>query len=238
MGLEFMNRMMKKLKLVSSISCLLVLAIIISCGPQFQEPFDSEEQLAIDVELIEAYLAKKGYTNYDTLNDDIRILVLNEGAGETIDPGDIISFHYIGIFLNDTIFDTSIAQIAYDQDTTNRVGEIVFEEDEDGIVYDVNGFPVISEITYLSNYSPIYSETRTYGTSKTTHTSSGWYTEQVLSGSIAGYAPAVNYALFNCKIGGSILALLPSSVAYGNSSFAGNLRNEVLMFEIRPVQKR
>ena len=234
-----MNRMMKKLKLVICIACLLVLTIIMSCGPQFEEAFDADEQLAIDIELIENYLAIKGYTDYDTLDNDIRALVLDEGIGEFIEPNDIITFHYLGIFLSDTIFDTSIAEIAFEQDTTSRVGDIVFEYIDDVLSLDMNGLPVISEITYKENYSPIYNSTRTYSNSKTTHTQSGWFTDQLLSsGYISGYAPAVNYALFNCKIGGRSLALIPSYMAYGNNPTYKDLRNKVLMFEIRPVQKR
>ena len=234
-----MNRMLNKLKLIGGISCLIMLMILVACGQQFQEPFDSEEQLEKDIELIEAYLSEKGYLDYDTLDSEIRILVLDEGAGASIEPNDIISYHYVGIFLNDTLFDTSIAKLAYDQDTINSVGDIVFKlDDDDELVYDINGFAKIDTITYATGYSPIYRSSRSYGTSKTTHTSSGWYTEQVLSGTVAGYAPTVNFALFNCKIGGRALALLPSYMAYGNNISAGSLRNKVLMFEIRPVQKR
>jgi hypothetical protein len=242
MCLEAMNRMMNKLKLIGGLSSLIALMWLMACaGPQFEEPFDSEEQLEKDIELIEAYLADKGYTDYDTLDNDIRALVLDEGVGEPIEPNDIISFQYVGIFLNDTIFDTSIAKLAYFQDTINAVGNIVFEyDDDDEIVYDINGFAKIDSITYANNYSPIYFETRAYASSKTTHTTTGWYTEQVLTGTVSGYPPSVNYALFNCNIGGRALAIFPSSQAYGNVRDPNfqRFRNRVIMFEIRPVQKR
>jgi hypothetical protein len=232
--------MWKMMKLTGGIFGLFSLMILMACGPQFEEIFDADEQLAIDIELIEDYIAAKGYTDYDTLDNDLRALVLDVGAGEPIEPLDIISFHYVGIFLNDTIFDTSIKQLAYDQDLANIIDTTYQKNDDGSIKLDDEGNKLVSSINYTPGYFPIYFSTRNYTTTKTTHTTSGWATQQALAGTVAGYPPAVNYALFNCNIGGRALVFLPSGQAYGdnrNPSFK-RFRNRVLMFEIRPVFKR
>ncbi len=239
MRLEKMSSKMRKLKLVVGVVSAIALGGIISCGQQFAEPFDSEEQLAIDVELIEAYLADKGYTDYDTLDGDIRIVVLDEGSGDAIEFNDLVSFHYIGRFLNDTIFDTSIPKLAYDQDTATALKPIYFELDDfDEIVLDKYGFATIDSINYAGNYSPIYSPLRTYSAYKTTHSPGGWAAYQALTGLITGFAPSAVFTLENVNLGGRVVAFMPSSQAYGRFGSGRIAPNTVLAFEFRPVTKR
>ena len=244
MCLELMNKILEKLKLVVVVSSLSALMLIVACSQQFQEPFDAEEQLEIDIDLIEGFISdyrkENGLIDYDTLDREVRALVLEEGNGEAIEPNDIISYHYIGKFLSltDTLFDTSIRQLAYDQDLRNII-DTTFQTNSDGsIKLDSEGNKMVSKINYKEGYVPIFSVNRTYTSAKTTHTSTGWRTEQVLSGTVEGYPLAVNFALFNCRLGGRALAILPSQAAYGRLGSGLIPPNTVIMFEIRPVQKR
>jgi hypothetical protein len=241
MRLEKMSRMMGKMKLLAGVVGVLFLGIIISCGPEYAEPFDSEEQLAIDIELIEAYLAEKGYTEYDTLDGDIRMVILDEGSGDPIEYNDIVSFHFIGRFLNDTIFDTTIKALALEQDVANAI-DTTFQLDDNGNVeIDDEGNPVIDEVEYVQGYVPVYSSSNSYSTLKVTHTPGDWYAEQIYSsGYINGFSPSIVFMLNNLKIQGRLIAYFPSEQAYGDtrSNLLARFRNRVLAFEFRPVTKR
>lgn len=240
-----MGKMMKNGKLGLVVMGLWSLGMTVSCGPEYVEAFDPEKQLAIDIELIEEYLADQGYTEYDTVEGDIRMLVLDEGGGSDIEYSDIVSFHYIGRYLNQRIFDTSIESLALDQDI-NFALDTIFQTLKDDVtpVVDENGLSIIRKIVYEVGYTPVYSKTRDYQPYRVTHTQGGWAANQTYpsgsGGYVSGFAPSVHYALENCRLGGKILAFLPSGQAYGDIRTKGfeNLRNTVLIFEITPIYKR
>ena len=233
-----MNRMMKKLKLASAVSCLIGTAMIISCGPKLVDAVDQEEQFAIDVELIEDYLSKKGYTDYDTLEGGERVLVLDEGTGEEMQFEDIITYHYLGKFLNDTIFDTSLAQAAFDQDTISANSEIEFMDDgEGGYVYDINGLPRLNrQPSYRPGYEPIYSFADVYQPYAVTHTAGGWAAQQ--QSLISGFKNGLVYTLDNTRIGGRAVVIIPSYLAYGITGSGSIPPRTVIMFELRPIKRR
>ncbi|MEQ8472797.1 MAG: FKBP-type peptidyl-prolyl cis-trans isomerase [Marinoscillum sp.] len=76
----------------------------------------TEDQLALDIVKINDYIAKKGYANVDTTSRGVRYVVTNEGNGDTIESGDIVSLHYTGRFTDDVLFDTSIDTVAINND--------------------------------------------------------------------------------------------------------------------------
>lgn len=239
MCLEIMNSMLKKLKLVVGVSCLMALMIFVACGPKFTDPIDPEEQLAIDIELIEEYLQSKNITEYDTLEGGERVYILSEGSGASLEYNDIVSYNYVGRMLNDTIFDTSIAQLAYDQDVISATSEIILAEDEMGeILYDVNGLARFAKLpSFRPGYSPIYTGSL-YQPYVATHSQGGWAIQQLAL--INGFKNGLKYAFENLKIGGNSIVIMPSYLGYGNTTNPAyaDFRNKVLIFEMRPVYKR
>lgn len=231
------QNMKNSIKGILAVGAVAILIGLTDCGQPIVDPFDPEEQYAIDEEIIEAYLADKGYTDYDTLDSGVRVVILDEGDGEAIEYDDNISYHYYGSFTNDTLFDASVALPLFQQDTSAAIGDVVFEtDDDDELVLDVNGLPRIETIEYREGYLTAYNRTRVYQPSITTHTEGGWFIQT--SGFIQGFKDGVHYTLENVNINGQTLLLLPSSLAYGNSPNAGVLRNQVLLFELHPVDKK
>lgn len=74
------------------------------------------DRLDEDLKLIDEYITEKGYTSVDTTSSRVRYVILEEGDGEIIEFNDIVSMNYVGMFLNDTVFDTSIKTVAIEND--------------------------------------------------------------------------------------------------------------------------
>jgi len=220
---------------------LIAVAVITSCGPEYIEAFDPDEQLAIDIEIIENYLSEKGYTEYDTIENDIRVVVLDEGAGAPIELNDIVTFHFIGRFLDNEIFDTSSEEIALEQDLLNTI-DTTFQTEKDDItpILDDEGNKIIRSINFVEGYFPIYVSSRNYEPYITTHTPGGWFADQTFGSLIAGFSPSAHYMLSNINLDGSVIAIMPSSAAYGDTRDPSlmEFRNTVLIFEFRPIFKR
>lgn len=86
---------------------LVLLAIVLFSACERDEVFDDAEQLAIDIALIEEYLAENNIVA-DTLPSGIRIAIQDEGTGSKPEFGSSIFLHYRGYFLDGTQFDTSL----------------------------------------------------------------------------------------------------------------------------------
>lgn len=211
---------------------LLIASLLMNCNRQeFTEILSETEQLELDIETMETYLSDNGYTEYDTLVSDVRVVILDEGDGEAIQYGDFVEYEYIGSFTSDLMFDSSLPGPLYTQDTTNAVS---FELSE--LSLDYNGFPLVEAIEFQDNYFSVYDSTRRYEPFLTTHTQNGWFLFNE-SGSIApGFLIAVNHALENTKIGSRVLALMPVNQAA--LLFGFGFPQEVVIFEIRPTRIR
>jgi len=69
------------------------------------------DQLAVDVDSIDAYLAEKGIEAITT-ESGLRYVITEEGSGPTAEPGDNVKVVYVGKLMDGTIFDTSIKDLA------------------------------------------------------------------------------------------------------------------------------
>ena len=77
---------MRILKHFVWLAMVALLMIFVACGgSELIDPFDPEEQLAEDIDLIEGYIADKGWTDYDTLDNEVRVIVLEAGDGGSIE---------------------------------------------------------------------------------------------------------------------------------------------------------
>lgn len=71
----------------------------------------TSEQLAIDIALIDGYLAESN-TEVQTTESGLRYRFTKEGNGVNAAPGNEVSIHYAGYLLDGTLFDSSIESIA------------------------------------------------------------------------------------------------------------------------------
>ena len=230
-------RVMKLMKLLSGLGALGLVGMVISCGTELVDAFDAAKQQEIDIDLIEEYLSDNGYTDYDTLDIDVRVVILEKGTGETMDYNDNIQFDFIAKFTNDTIFDTSIAQVAYDQDTANMKSFVLERDDNDQLELDRYGLQGLDDIKYDAGYSAIYSSKESYKPLITTHSIEGWFIRSQTY-SVKGLPAGVHHVLDNVRVGGRGLVLLPSFLAYGRVGTSRVDENTIVIFEIRPVEKR
>ena len=76
----------------------------------------SDDYFQEDVEKITEYIAEKGYSNVDTTESGVRYVIFETGDGEPIEFNDIVSMDYVGMYLDDTVFDTSIESVAIVKD--------------------------------------------------------------------------------------------------------------------------
>lgn len=71
----------------------------------------NSEQLAIDLALIDGYLAESN-TEVQTTESGLRYMFTKVGTGANAAPGNEVSIHYAGYLLDGTLFDSSIESIA------------------------------------------------------------------------------------------------------------------------------
>lgn len=71
---------------------------------------DPRVQRAIDLEIINDYIATQGYDvdPGDTTASGIRFVILDEGNGAPVEYGDIVDNYYVGRFTDQELFDTNI----------------------------------------------------------------------------------------------------------------------------------
>lgn len=213
---------------------------LIACNPSIVDPFDAGAHQEEEIALIENYLAENGYTQYDTLQTGTRIFILEKGTGDIIKYNDNIQFDFIGKLLNDTIFDTSIAQLAYDQDALNITDSIHVKDDQGKPVLDKNGLLALDSLKYREGYTPVYSIVNAYEPLITTHSSDGWFllSHQPLHRRATGLPLGIHQVLEQINIGGRGLIFLPSALGYGPQGSLGIAPNTVIIFEIRPIRIR
>ena len=117
----------KRMKDLLFVMIIITLGILVACSnddnseaEEQQRIADSIVQAALDNAAIDAYIESHGITNIITEESGIRYTVLTEGNGRFAEFYEIVSIHYIGKFLTDTVFDTSIEQVALANDIFNE----------------------------------------------------------------------------------------------------------------------
>lgn len=227
----------KMLKKVGLGICLVSVGIFISCGDVvIAEDFDPVAQLEADIVIIEDYIAKEGYVDYDTLETEVRLVILEEGTGATIEYNDFVWYDYIGSLVDSLMFDTSIRELAFKQDSTFAVDTVYVEDDNGDFIRDSDGNKIIATINFEGDYIPIYFESRNYAPFETTHTPGGWFLNQ--ENFVNGFKTGIHHVLENTNIGGRALLLIPSGQAYSTVGTTTIPPNAPIIFEIRVVRKK
>ncbi len=188
-----------------------------SCGTEIEPPIDPAIQAAEDSATIVNYIDDLGLTGQDSiLLTGVHYVILDSGDGEFIDESDIVKFHYLGKTLNDTIFDSSIKEIADSIRTLVQADTVGVEAS-------------LEQLSLLIAFE----EDRSYEPFEITYTASGW----PISGRfINGFEQGVSATFRNMKEGGRALIVIPSAQAYGQGG-SGVLipPNTVIAFELFPV---
>ena len=169
--------------------------------------FSAADQFEIDKELINDYLALKQYPE-DTTERGVRLVVLEEGTGESVEVSDLVYFDYIGRFL-----------------TVNDDDEII-----DTVVFDTSIFSVAQEKQGVETNDPGRYREIIY-----TYSADGWtLTPDAGTGTsfITGFSDGVTEIMKQLRVGGRGEIILPSNVAYGPIGTTGIGGNQVLIFEI------
>lgn len=198
-----------------------MLILSMSCGDgNVTIIVDPAIQKGIDIEIINDYLTENGYSEneIDTTESGVRYVILDEGTGASIGESDQVEYNYVGQFLSDTIFDTSLQSIA---DSIR----LVLVEDSVGLAD-----KSVHEL-YLNQFS----ENRTYQPFFITYTTSGWNFpsgDGVADGFFDGIAATFN----QINVGGEVLFAIPSGEAYGTRGSGGLIGpDEVLIFTLSPT---
>lgn len=132
-----------RLKDLFFIGILFSLCVLIACGSDNTDAeeeqkriADSLAQSALDSVAINAYIEAKGITGITKEDTGIKYALLNPGGGTFPQFNEIISIHYVGRFLTDSVFDTSNQQTALDHDIFNSNAlyqPITFNYTPDGV---------------------------------------------------------------------------------------------------------
>lgn len=189
-----------------------------SCGSDVLPPIDPTVQAEEDSIIITNYISEIGLTGQDSiLSTGVHYVILDSGSGEFIDESDIVDFNYIGMTLNDTIFDTSIQSVA---DSIR----ILVQEDTVGVEASVEQLSLLLAFDEDRGYRPL----------EVTYSASGW----PFSGRfIRGFEDGLAASFRQMKVGGRVLIVIPSGQAYGALG-SGFLipPNTVIAFELFPVE--
>ncbi|MEM0940862.1 MAG: FKBP-type peptidyl-prolyl cis-trans isomerase [Bacteroidota bacterium] len=192
----------------------------ISCGDgNVTITTDPAIQAAEDSATIVNYLSDLGYEG-DEVNvteSGVRYVILDTGDGDSIDESDIVTFDYIGKLLTDTIFDTSIQEIA---------DSIRLAVQEDTVGVDASNL----QLSLLNTFS----ESREFEPFEITYSASGW---PIAGQFIAGFTDGVSATFNKMNTNGSALIVIPSVEAYGTVG-SGLLipPNTVIAFEFFPIE--
>lgn len=235
---------MKILKLIVGTGFLGFIGSLVACSNTnpLVDPFNPLAQFEEEIGLIEDYLSENGFTDYDTLNTGIRLVILEQGSGESIEFNDNVQYEVVGTILDETVFKSTIAQVAYDQDLKNLIDSVHVKDNNGLPVLDSNGFQELDGIEFIEGYLPIYyrEPSTAFVPEITTHSLGGWYIQsaQTFALALPGLPLGIHEVLERTKIGGSGLVLLPSALGFGRFGNRGVESDVPVIFEIRPVRIR
>lgn len=247
---------------------LLGVAAMVSCTDPIADDAEKERkrvadslaQAEIDQDLIEDYWTAKGYDDGDLYPFDsitssgVRCVILEDAGGDKPEFNQIVSVHYIGQFLNDSVFDTSVDTLAVYLDSmawiekwkdytyfendftldTLYVGEIANDDEvlvpEDTL--DVTGYTVKEKLTSLRLSSDpldqnFYLASRSYDPIAYNYIFDG----SGISGYISGFEEGLHILTPHLSIGSRGLIVIPSAVAYGTIGAGTIDPNTVIAFE-------
>lgn len=128
---------MKKYILLASVASLLFFS---SCSKDDNLSF--EDQLALDGSIIDQHLASNNIVA-DTHSSGIRVVVENEGTGETPSVLDVVVVKYKGSFLNGSVFDQNTIGTSFDLENLITAWQIIIPTMKEGgkiTIYSPSGY--------------------------------------------------------------------------------------------------
>ncbi|MEP1035585.1 FKBP-type peptidyl-prolyl cis-trans isomerase [Ekhidna sp.] len=180
--------------------------ILLACGDgNVVVQVDPALQFTEDSITIAEYMEDKGYT-FETTSSGVRYVILEDGSGDPIDESDIVTFDYIGMLTNDSIFDTSIKAVG---DSIRNVEDIP------------------------AKFTSTFTETRNYSPFTITYSFSGW---TINGQFVQGFSDGVSASFREMNVDGRALIVMPSALAYGTSGSGLIIPpNTVIAFELLPT---
>lgn len=207
--------------IVLSLWVMIMSMSIYSCGDGnvvIQE--DPAIQAAEDSATIVNYFSDLGLEGdtVQTTPSGVRFVILDRGSDPIIEDSDIVTYHYTGKLLNDTIFDTSIQEVA-DSIRVAVAADTVGRDD------------ITEQLLFLSAFPT----TRNHTSLTFTYSTNGWtlLSSTFINGFVEGIANSFN----QMGAGGKALIVIPSGQAYGLRG-SGNLipPNTIIAFELFPIE--
>jgi len=214
---------MKNLLIVLSAYVIIMLG---SCTPDIEPLSDPNAQAVEDSATIVNYIEDLGLTGQDSvLASGVHYVILDPGDGDTIGESDIVTFDYIGMTLEDTIFSTSTKEIA-DSIRASAEADKVGKTDTVRQQAIINGFPEDD------NYIPL----------RITYSASGWtlpagfpFRSPILFFG-NGLVNGISGSFRNVRVGGKVLVILPSAQGFGAATTFLVSSNSVIAFELFPTE--
>jgi hypothetical protein len=100
----------------------LIVSLLFSCENDIleDETVNTDAQWLEDIQIITDYINDNGFS-YDTTTNGVRYTILDSGSGKSVNPNDIVAFHYTGRLTTDTLFRSTIDTVlintdSYDED--------------------------------------------------------------------------------------------------------------------------
>lgn len=203
-----------------------------------QRVADSTAQALSDQEALDDYIENRittkgdfALSDIDTLDFNIRYVVIEEGEGRVIEPNDIYSVEYLGKLVDSKVFDTNNLRWAITNDSINYVNSLTdFPSILAHFKNDVTSTLDSAQDRVVLDFT-LYQAGRAYAPYRFNYIPRG----DNVTGFVTGFVLGIRNLIPKLKKGGYGEVYIPSAVAYGTTGNVNIPGNTPLIFELHLV---